>query len=269
MVTVLFALILLGLCFGSFVNALVWRLHNGKSIWKDRSECTHCHHKLAPADLVPVLSWFFLRGRCRYCRKPIEDTPLAELAVMILFVASYLLWPQEIVTWFDWFGFAVWLAYIVGLVALFMYDLKWYILPDKIVFPLIGLAIVNAVVQYVTWQPHGSLGDTLLFYLYGLVPIAGMYWLIHLFSKGKMVGFGDIKLGIFIGLALGWQLTLLTLVLANVIGSLIVLPLLIIGKLKRKSRVPFGPFLVVAFLIAGLFGEKIINWYISLSMGIG
>ncbi len=268
MISVIVGLTLLGLCLGSFINALVWRLHEKKSIVNDRSECPHCHHKLAAADLIPLFSWLLLKGKCRYCKKPIEDSPIVEAVMPLLFVTSYLLWPNAIVTWFDWVNFGIWLAYTVGLVALFVYDLKWYILPDKIVWPLIGLAILNALIQFFTWQPYGSVFETASFYLYGLLPIAGVYWLIYIFSKGKLVGFGDVKLGIFMGLALGWQNAFLTFLLANILGTLVVLPLLFAGRLQRKSRIPFGPFLIIGFFIAGLFGDRIVSWYLSLGSGL-
>src|SRR2546427_122886 len=86
-------LILLGLVLGSFVNALVWRLHEHKDWVNDRSECVHCHHKLGPLDLIPVVSYLYLRGKCRYCHQRIEDTPLTELALPLAFVTSYLCWP--------------------------------------------------------------------------------------------------------------------------------------------------------------------------------
>lgn len=259
-------LLLLGLCLGSFVNALVWRLHKNKakSLLTDRSECPHCHKKLQAVDLVPLVGWLVLRGKCRYCKKPISvQYPLVEAGVALLFVLSYLVWPYPLDAWYQWFNFGVWLTYIVGLAALFVYDLRWYILPDKIVFPLIILALVNIFVQFFAHQPQGDAFAAFQYYLFGLLPIAGVYWLIYSFSKGKLVGFGDVKLGIFFGLALGWPGALLTLFLANILGSLFVIPPLLMKKLKRSSRVPFGPFLIGGFLIAGLWGEPIINWYLS------
>ncbi|MFZ1812597.1 MAG: prepilin peptidase, partial [Candidatus Saccharimonadales bacterium] len=130
---------LLGLCFGSFVNALVWRIRKKRDIVRERSECTHCHHILAWYDLVPVVSYLLLRGRCRYCRKPIDDTPLTELATALLFVISYLAWPYQLATVADWSLVVLWLVLLVGLVALADYDIRWYLLPDVIVFPLIVL----------------------------------------------------------------------------------------------------------------------------------
>lgn len=263
---VIFALVLLGLCLGSFVNALVWRMHEGKtrSILTDRSECPRCHKKLSAGDLVPVLSWLWLRGKCRYCKKPISPQyPLTELGVALVFVLSYVVWPYPLDAWYHITHFAMWLVVIVGLATLFVYDLRWFILPDKIVIPLIVLALINILVQFFTHQPYGNAWETFTFYLFGLLPISGLYWLIYVFSKGKLVGLGDVKLGIFFGLALGWPGTLLTLFLANVLGFLFVIPPLLRGKLKRSSRVPFGPFLIAAFVIAGLWGNQIMDWYLS------
>src|SRR5579859_6630448 len=122
-------LIVLGLCFGSFVNALVWRLHEHRNFVNERSECTHCHHVLAPKDLVPVVSWLLLRGKCRYCRKPIQDTPVAELLVPALWVVSYVYWPHALYSSLGLFTFVAWLLFVVGFVALAIYDFKWFLLP--------------------------------------------------------------------------------------------------------------------------------------------
>lgn len=284
-------LIIIGLCFGSMVNALVWRLHwqeqraeesklkraakkfftfgrltSGRdrySMLTGRSMCIHCKQELAAKDLIPVISWLFLRGKCRYCKKPISlQYPLVEIATATLFAVSYIFWPLPLGEWYQWLNFGVWCVYIVGLMALFMYDLRWYLLPDKIVWPLVALALANAVIQTLA-QPQLDILNAAQFYVFGLLPIAGFYWLIHVFSKGKLVGLGDVKLGIFIGLALGWPLTLLTLFLANVLGTIFTVPLMLTGKLKRNSRVPFGPFLITAFVISGLWGMHIIDWYLS------
>src|SRR5688572_14187716 len=100
-------LIAFGLIFGSFINALVWRLHEGRDWVRERSECLQCHHQLAPKDLIPVLSWLLLRGKCRYCHKPIPDSPLVELAVPALFVTSYFFWPVDLAG-SAWFAFICW-----------------------------------------------------------------------------------------------------------------------------------------------------------------
>ena len=251
--------LLLGLCFGSFVNALVWRLRKKRNFVSERSECTHCHHILAWYDLVPVLSWVSLRGRCRYCHKHIDDSPVTELGVAVVFGLSYLFWP---------FGFStvgllllvVWLVVVVLLAALFLYDLRWMLLPNKLVFPLIGLGVLWVSVYYLGFMPTAPL-DILKDSVLGVASVAGLYGLLYWVSKGSWVGFGDVKLGVFMGLVLGWQQGLLAVVLANVIAFLLVLPGLLSGKIKRTARIPFGPFLIVATIIAFLFGQHILTWY--------
>lgn len=254
---------LIGLAFGSFVGALVWRLHEGKDFVSDRSECEHCHHKLGALDLIPLVSWLALRGKCRYCGAKIGiSAPLLEVIMAALFVGSYYVFPLPLETWQAWTSFGLWLVYLVGLMALLVYDLRWMLLPNVIIFPLMGVAVVESVFRQVF-----VLGLTPLEWanttIFGIATLAGLYWVLYTFSKGKWVGYGDVKLGLFMGIALGFQRSLLALFLANIIGFLIVLPGVLTGKLKRTSRIPFGPFLIAAFVIAFLFGDKVIDWYIG------
>lgn len=248
----------IGAAMGSFVGALVWRLHNHKDFVKGRSECEHCHHVLAPADLVPIFSWVLLGGKCRYCKAAIGQTAiLLEVSLAVAFVASYLYWPLGLTSIAAQASFVIWLLYVVLLAALFVYDLKWFLLPDKLVFVLIGLSLIDAVCRtYISGE------NFFLYVLAGVIPIAGLYGALYAISKGKWVGFGDVKLGLFMGIALGWQKALLTLMLANLIGFLVVVPGMLSKKLTRSSKVPFGPFLILGFFVAGLWGDAIIFWYI-------
>jgi prepilin signal peptidase PulO-like enzyme (type II secretory pathway) len=258
MVLVIVLLALLGAAMGSFVGALVWRVKTNKDFVKDRSICEHCEHKLAPLDLIPIVSWITLKGRCRYCGKKIGWLALVlELTLPVLFVASYVCWPLGFESVAAQISFGFWLLYVVLLAALFVYDLKWFLLPDKIVFVLIGLGLVDAMLR------TSITGENYLTHVaLGVLPIAGTYGLLYVVSGGKWVGLGDVKIGIFMGIVLGWQAALLTLVLANLIGFLVVVPGLVSKKLTRKSKVPFGPFLIAAFFIAGLWGQPLIDWYI-------
>jgi prepilin signal peptidase PulO-like enzyme (type II secretory pathway) len=254
---------ILGLCFGSFINALVWRLHEKRNFVNERSECTHCHHVLAWYDLIPVISWLTLMGKCRYCKKPIAaQYPLVELLTAILFVGSYYLWP------YGWAAagtalFVLWLIMVIVLVALAVYDLRWMLLPDKLTFPLVGMSVVAGLVLSMGVE-HQTVFQALTFLATGVASLAGVYYVLYMISKGAWVGFGDIKLTLAMGLAGGWKVGLITLMLANVIGLLVVLPGLLSGKLTRTSRVPFGPFLIAGFIIAYLGVQPITNWYVSL-----
>jgi leader peptidase (prepilin peptidase)/N-methyltransferase len=277
---VLIILIVIGLCFGSFINALVWRLkkqeesggRNSKlakkhktpnfSILKGRSMCPNCQHRLTAKDLIPVISWLCLKRKCRYCKKPINwQYPFIELLIAGLFVVSYLFWPTELVASWQYVGFIGWLISLVGLIALAVYDIKWMILPDKIVYPLLGVAILSLTLQYLLGR---SLVD-----IYGVIWAViiggGIFWLIFQISKGKWIGGGDAKLGFLLGLVVAKpEYSFLVLFIASIIAMLFTLPLLITKKLKKDSKVPFGPFLITASVIVVMLGPNILDAYKSL-----
>jgi prepilin signal peptidase PulO-like enzyme (type II secretory pathway) len=255
---ILVALILFGLILGSFVNALVWRLHEGRDWVRERSECTHCHHTLAPKDLIPVVSWLMLRGKCRYCGKRIEDNPLAELAVPTLFAVSYIFWPHGFESE-GVFLFGVWLVFLVAFVALAIYDLRWFLLPNKMVFPLIGLAAYQLIMQAFVFD--GGL-RVIGIGLAGAAVVAGLFYAIFQISRGTWIGGGDVKLGIVLGLLAGGVVKgFLLLFLASLAGILFSLPMLLTGKAKAQTHVPFGPFLIIGLIVVYLFGSDIVAWY--------
>jgi prepilin signal peptidase PulO-like enzyme (type II secretory pathway) len=267
--------LVLGLCAGSFVNALVWRLHeqakpkkkraasdHDLSVSRGRSMCPNCKHQLAAHDLIPVISWLSLKGKCRYCKKPISwQYPLVELLTSGLFVWSYLAWPL---------GFGVegslqlgfWLVFMTGFMALAIYDLRWMLLPDKIVYPLTALAGLLVLAQVFIFGG----GLELLLNVAASVAIAGgIFYALFQISKGTWIGGGDVKLGLLIGLILGRPaLSMGMLFLASVLGCLYALPLLNNKKLQKTSRIPFGPFLMLATIVLMIYGPSILVWYRSL-----
>jgi prepilin signal peptidase PulO-like enzyme (type II secretory pathway) len=251
-------LVILGLCTGSFVNALTWRLHAKKDWVKGRSECTHCHQALAPADLIPVFSWAWLHGRCRYCHKKIDDNPLVELVLPALFIFSYVYWPLP------WNGegitlFVFWLIFLVGFMALAVYDLRWLLLPNKIVYPLLVLALLQVLLMSLFF--HGGMAKLGAAGL-GLLIDGGLFYGLFQLSKGRWIGGGDVKLGALLGLIVGGPgNALLLLFLASLFGTLVAVPLLATGKAGRTSRLPFGPFLLAAAVVVYLFGSTLIHWY--------
>jgi len=273
-------LIGLGLCLGSFTNALVWRLHEQAEVGKSkkkkskaekaddlsivhgRSMCPHCHHELAAKDLVPVLSWVELRGKCRYCQAPISwQYPLVELLMAVLFVGLYWLWPSHVWTAAHIVDFVTWLALMVGFVALTIYDIKWMELPDKIVFTLLGIVIANTFMQSVVF---GGGWTAILGALWGFLVLGGLFYALFQISGGKWIGGGDVKLGFVLGIAVGGPIaSMLVLFIASILGLIGSIPLLIFSKGNLKSRIPFGPFLIVATVIVKLFGASLIHWYKS------
>lgn len=265
-------LILLGLCFGSFINALIWRIHKQESlesrshkaeysISRGRSMCMNCKHVLEPRDLIPVFSWLILRGKCRYCHRPIPDTPVSELLTPLLFVLSYVYWPMEFSTEGKvLFGF--WLVYLVGFIALALYDLRWYILPNRIVFPLMYAAALQILIQFVFFDLGiKGLGTIVLSVVIG----GGIFYLLFQISDGKWIGGGDVKLGFLIGAILASPvLSILYIFIAALIGTFVSLPLLATGKAKRSTHLPFGPFLLASAVIVYLFGSSLIGWYTAI-----
>ncbi len=290
--TITILLGILGLFLGSFAGASVWRLRdrqlrideeNGdkplkrdktqvaklkkRSVLSDRSVCLHCGHQLAWYDLVPLVSWLELRGNCRYCRKPIgRFEPIIELMMALFFVVSYVFWPQPLNDPYAVAHFVIWLVAGVGLLMLAVYDLRWFLLPNPVVFTLIGLGALNALLVLV--QDKFPLSDVLSI-LYACSFLSGLYYVIYLVSRHQWVGFGDVKLGLALALLLAnWEEAVLALFLANLIGTLLFLPLMLRGKLERQTRIPFGPLLISGWFFAGLFGMQIIGWYLKVALRV-
>jgi leader peptidase (prepilin peptidase)/N-methyltransferase len=235
-----------------------------RSVRQDHSECLHCHHRLAWYDMIPLASWLSTKGRCRYCKAPIGwFEPIVELTTAVLFVAVYHLWVVD--------GahspgmLLLWLVITLGIVILFFYDLKWLLLPNIVMWPVIGLSAVLCVWTAFSGPDYAA---HLLAAMWSVLVLAGLYLALWLVSRGRWVGFGDVKLGLALGLLLAdWRLAFLTLFLANFIGTLLVLPGLLTKKVDRTSQIPFGPLLIAGFFLSLLFGQYIIDWYVGLLGG--
>lgn len=280
-------LVLSGLILGSFAGATVWRLrarqlrddkHHGElvdtseykqlekltksSIADDRSQCLHCGYKLRWYDMIPVISWALLKGKCRNCHKPIGVMePLLELGIMTFFVLSYMFWPYAMTSGIEVTMFIIWLVAGVGLAILFAYDSKWFILPDKVNFIVIGLGILYSILVVVIASDKLS---AILSIVGSALILSGLYLVLYFISRGKWVGFGDIKLGLGLALLLAdWRLAFIALFAANLVGTIAVLPGIITGKLKRNTHVPFGPLLIIGLVIAQLSGGYIVSMYFS------
>lgn len=276
-ILVIVTLALLGALLGSFAVAQVWRLRaqqlvedkqQGESVdtkelkrlkgllrplIQDRSECLSCHTRLAWYDLVPILSWLSLGGRCRYCKAPIGATEiLAEVGLAAVFVISYIVWPYSLNSGGQVISFALWLVACVVGVILFAYDAKWYLLPFSLNITLMILGILYLGSQILLNGQElsvVSLGAAVLL-------LGGLYLLFSVFG---WVGMGDGILGIGLALFLSnWQLAFLTLFIANLLGCLMIIPLYIAKKLHPKAKIPFGPFLILATFISMLFGHYIL-----------
>jgi len=246
-----------GACIGSFLNCLIYRLDSKQSFLKGRSFCPHCKHQLGFFDLIPILSFIIVKGKCRYCKKKISwQYPLVEIATGIVFL---LILNYELRIMNYGFNLEIMLNSLFlilnscFLIVIFVYDLKHYIIPDKIIYP----AIITALIFNFQFSIFNSS------ILSGL-GAAGFFFLFWLISRGRWMGFGDVKLGFFMGLFLSWPNILVALFSAFFIGAIIGIGLIALGKKTLKSQVPFAPFLVIGTFIALFFGKEIINWYMSL-----
>ncbi|MBZ9578329.1 prepilin peptidase [Patescibacteria group bacterium] len=252
---------LFGLAVGSFLNSIIHRLHTGESFLFTHSYCPHCKHKLSWQDLIPILSFLILKGKCRYCKKKVSlQYPLVESATGILFILTthYTLLTIS----YESLLFTVYcLLLSCFLIIIFVYDLKHYIIPDKIIYPAIGIAFIyNILYSYFIIHNSYFLVNSLLAAFTG-----GLSFLfIFLLSGGKWMGFGDVKLVFFMGLFLSFPDILVALFLAFLVGAIIGIGLISAGKKTLKSEVPFGPFLVTGAFIAFCFGNQIVNWYLKI-----
>ena len=247
-ILIYFLIFLFGLVVGSFLNCVIYRLEIGESFLTGRSYCPYCKHTLALEDLIPIFSFLILKGKCRYCKKPISwQYPLVELATGILFVLilNYA-FPNLLVTGY-------WLLITLFLIIIFVYDLKYYIIPDKIIYPAVAVTFL-----YRLFAPHQSWWGV----GFGILPSV-FFLAIIIFSRGKWMGLGDFKLAFFMGLFLGWSKILVALFFSFLIGAIIGLGLVLSGKKRLQSEVPFGPFLVTGTFISLFWGQNIINWYLN------
>jgi len=253
----------LGLMVGSAVNALVWRLYVGRSWVRGRSMCPDCEHTLAAKDLVPVVSWVLLGGRCRYCKTRIHwQYPVVELVTAGLFALSaWWLAPASVGAWVL---FGLWLVVLTMLVVLAVYDARWMLLPDKVMVPAIGVALVYVVTLAVTHHHLLMMRGPLL----AAVGLGGAFYALVAVSRGRAMGGGDIKLGFLMGLLLGVQGLLVALFLAFNAAALVAVVLIILGRKKRRDQMAFGPFLVGGTVVAFLFGRALVAWYLHLN-GLG
>ncbi len=242
--------VLVGLCVGSFLNALIYRQHKGQSIIKGRSACPQCQHVLGWADLVPVLSFMFLAGKCHYCSKKISwQYPIVEI---ILGLAFFFIFYHYGLTWQALF----YCLNVVFLVLIGVYDWLHKEIPDRFSLPAIVIALFGSLLVFkLSW---------LTILMGGLVGF-GFFGLQFLLSRGKWIGGGDLRLGLLMGVMLGWGQLLVALFLAYIIGSIVGLYLLARKKHRMKSQIAFGPFLAIGTLIALFWGQEIINWYLNFS----
>lgn len=255
-------LFLFGTIIGSFLNVVIYRTTHGDSPANGRSRCTKCKKVIAWYDNIPLLSFLMLKGKCRKCKKPISwQYPIVEFTTGLLFVWWYLV------------GFAFfqltqqphvyiqplyWLFIGVMLLIIFVVDMRYFIIPDFATFMVGAGALVYRLYLVATnvmrWQ------DAFSSVLMGIALCAflGALWY---FTKGKGMGFGDVKYSLSMGVLLGWPRGLVGMFTAFAIGALVGVALLMLKRKKLKQAIPFGPFLVIGTLVALMWGMPLWEWY--------
>ncbi|MDD4085359.1 MAG: prepilin peptidase [Acidaminococcaceae bacterium] len=241
------AYFVIGLVVGSFLNVCIYRLPAGKSIVSPPSSCGSCGHRLGVFDMIPLLSYIFLRGKCRYCGMPYSPRyALVELLTGCLFALCGLYYLPGI-------PLALVFVFVASLVVLTFVDFDHQIILDEVLLLMLGCGA--AYVFFTT----GDYWDA----LYGMGFAGGLMLLIFVLSRGGM-GAGDVKLCFVLGLWLGLKASVVCLMLAFVTGGVIGVLLLATGIKKRRDPIPFGPFLCIGAYISLLFSPYIIYYYWSL-----
>lgn len=254
MIAVWIFIFILGLCVGSFLNVLICRLPRSLAI-TGRSFCPKCKKKISWYDNIPLISFLMLGGKCRRCHSPISvQYPLVELATGVLFVlaTSFVIRDvQYVISWPTIFLITYHLLLISSLIIIFTIDLKHQIIPDQIVYPTILVAL-----------GYQLFNSPLLILNYLLSAFAaGLFFLgLHLLTRGRGMGFGDVKLAFLMGLILGFPKIILAFYLAFLTGAFAGVILILTGKKKFGQHIPFGPFLAVSTLITLFWGSEILKW---------
>lgn len=240
----------LGTIIGSFLNVCIYRIPKEESIAYPPSHCTTCGNNLRPYDLIPILSYMFLKGRCRYCGEKVSIRyPIIEFITGVLFLITFIKYGLSLN--FIKYILLISILIVIGMIDLDTTDVYFSTTLTGIISSLIFIGI------------YFYMGIPVRSYIYGGIVGGGLLSAIILITKGGM-GWGDAEICLFCGLFLGLKFTILMLFLSFIIGSIISLILILSGKKSRKDYIPFGPFIVLATILTIFMGEKIFLLYISL-----
>ncbi|MBU1149256.1 prepilin peptidase [Patescibacteria group bacterium] len=264
---------ILGICVGSFLNVLVDRLPKNEPVVKGRSHCDKCKKTLQWRDLIPLLSFIFLKGKCRYCHARLSIYyPLVELATGFLFSittlfvfghsqflisnSKFLINPQSPITNYQLLITLIYYLFIISsLIVVFFADIKYGIIPDKVIFPAILVSFLYLIL---------NTSYLILPYLFSALGAFLFFLFLFLITKGRGMGFGDVKLAFLMGLVLGFPGIIVSLYIAFLTGAAIGI-ILILWRRKKVfgTTIPFGPFLVLGTFTTLFWGEKIFQKIIS------
>lgn len=261
---------IIGTAVGSFLGVVVDRLASKEQIWKGRSHCDHCRHNLAPIDLIPLVSFFLLKQKCRYCHKKLSlFYPIIELITGVVFLLVGLAIMQHtgyFITQTAYIVISLYYCVLVScLIVIFFTDFRYGIIPFKVVLFAFLLTLLWQVYlpfahfSFSTVQLLG-LHTNILSIVLSALGAGGFFLIIFLATKGRGMGFGDVVYAFLMGFILGYPLVIIALYMAFVIGALASLLLILFGKKKFKGgTIPFGPFLVFGTIVSLLYGIQLLD----------
>jgi len=257
--------IVLGACIGSFLNVVIYRVPAGLSILYPPSRCPHCLRQLAPRDNIPIIGWFLIKGKCRYCHTPVSwRYPAIEALTAFLFwcVASSFGNSMPVIILCFYAAFLSWLL------TLAMIDFDTMTLPNSLTQSGLVLGLIYQIslalmssgdrLAFPTLLLFGIGGAVLGIWLLDIMRIAG-----RVFLQKEAMGGGDPKLAAMIGMWLGWQNVLLTLLIASAIGTIVGVIAIFTKDVGRQQPIPFGPFLALGGAISLFFGKSILTTYLG------
>ena len=268
----IFLFFLLGLGIGSFLNVCIDRLPRNESIVNPPSHCEACGHRLAARDLVPLFSYLWLRGKCRYCGVSIPRklffVELASGAICAFLCWKYVLSPESP----ELGALGAMIFYAALFIVVFMVDLEKGVILNKVVYPAMAIAFILSVLEIQLELPQSVLFQWPVEGIANVAMGGGVgflfFFVLAVASRGGM-GWGDVKLAGLIGLATGFPMVLVAIVLGAGLGAIIGAILMVTKKKGRKSPIPFGPFLSVATMVTLIWGYDILNWYMGLNWHFG
>ena len=249
---------LFGICIGSFLNVLIYRIPIGMDFKKGSSICTTCKHELKWYDLFPLFSWIFLRGKCRYCKAKISAIyPIVESITGIMFVLSFVFG-----TGCNFLRLALpgYFAICCALVVIFCIDWKHMFIPDSMWITI----LIGGILLYLdTLIVNGWDKKELIARIIGAFSVSVLFFLIE-YLKPDSIGGGDMKLMFAAGFALGWGKTMFALLIAGLTGTVVLIITNSLKKENMKKKIPFGPYLAIGIFVALIFGDLLINGYLNL-----
>lgn len=252
----IFLFALLGLTVGSFLNVCIDRLPRNESLINPPSHCEACQRPLAVKDLIPLLSYLILRGRCRYCRARIpRRLPVVEVATAVVF--ALLFWHYRFSAELGVMAF-----YASLFTVIFLVDLEHGVILNRVTYPAMGVALLLSLFLPQRWLVQWLASGVGNAALGGIVGFA-IFFVLAVASRGGM-GWGDVKLAALIGFATGFPLVIFSIIFAALLGGVVALGLLAAKKKTRRQTIPFGPFLASAAMITLLWGKDILGWYLGL-----